>query len=652
MSTTLPKVAADFSQSLFSSVLAGATTATLNSAKDADGNTLASGKYCLTIDIDASTKEYIIADLVGTALTNIQSLSRQGVVTTGFAVYHRTGASVTISDWAVLYRIIYNLTTTNALDAGLPLGYDAAPAGLTGNNLATVAYVLSVVNGGAVTFDQQVIGGETAGETLLLHDHVYLKEADGKWYKVSASTTSTFQQLKRGVALAAASTNASVTIAISGPITGFSGLSTGSKYYASNTGGLISTSAGTNTVFVGWALSTTSLLLSPLGRDIPYGNEKDALAGQSGTPSSTNKYLTKLTEFIDVDQSQTTQDSTSAVGEANSTTKKNKLAQSFIPVYVGTRGVRLYKAADSGAFTGTVTIALQADSAGSPSGSNLASVTIPNATWLTIPVGDFPAEFSAEYTAMVPGSLYWLVVSTSTGDSTNHPNLNYASAGGYANGTLKYNNTTDGWVTITSGDLYFYTLDALKGQVATGDPTNGTVPVAILPAGILDVNVTPTTLATSTVETTVYRKTLATSTFQLNAGIYLKGFANFAFNTNGLTTSIKIKANGVTIATLALQPNNAGALTAGLYVTYELYLINSNSAASQVYVAIATGVVSSQNTAASNTNAVGGLVLQSTGTASIDTTTPVQISVTMTNGNSNASTSFTQTAVILSKIGT
>ena len=117
---------------------------------------------------------------MGTALTNVQSISRQGAVTTGFSIYHRAGATVAISDWAALYRILYDLTTVNALDANVPLGYDAAPAGLTGNNLATVAYVLGVVSGGTVTFDQQVIAGETAGETLLLHDHVYLKESDGK----------------------------------------------------------------------------------------------------------------------------------------------------------------------------------------------------------------------------------------------------------------------------------------------------------------------------------------------------------------------------------------------------------------------------------------------------------------------------------------
>lgn len=649
MSTTLPKVAADFSQSLLSSVLAGATTATLNSANDADGNVLTSGKYCLTVDIDASTKEYIVADLVGTALTNIQNISRQGVVTTGFAVYHRAGASVTISDWAVLYRLIYDLTTTNALDAGLPLGYDAAPAGLTGNNLATVAYVLSVVNGGAVTFDQQVIGGETAGETLLLHDHVYLKEADGKWYKVSASTSSTFQELKRGIALGAANTNASVTIAISGPIPGFSGLSTGSKYYASNTGGLISASAGTNTVFVGWALSTTILLLSPLGRDIPYGNEKDALAGTIGTPSSSNKYVTKFNSFIDIDQSQTTQDTTSAVGEANATTKKNEVAQSFTPTYPGIRGAKLYKAADTGSFTGTMTVALQADSTGSPSGSNLASVVIPNATWLLIPVGEFFAEFSSEYLSLVPGTLYWLVVSTSTADTSNHPNLNYAVAGGYAGGSAKYNNTTDGWVPITNADFYFKTLDPILSQVAVADPTRALVPVSILPSGLIDMDTSTSTLASSTTETTVYAKQIPVSAFRLNSGISIVVFGDTRIDTSTRSLTVRIKLNGTTVSTLTLTATTSNALAASF--KGEIFILNNNSLSSQKVLSWLIGMLNNQNGAAGDTNAIQNYVISNSGTASVDTSVAVVLTVTFQLSNSASTMTYDYNGAIVSKVG-
>lgn len=649
MSVTLPKVAADFSQSLASAVVAGATTATLNSAADADGNNLAAGKYCFTIDIDATTKEYIIADLAGTALTNIQNLSRQGAITTGVAVYHRAGATIAISDWAVLFRIIQDLTTANALDANVPLGYDAAPAGLTGNNLATVAYVLSVVVGGTVTFDQQVVSAQTAGENLTARDHVYLKEADGKWYKVSGSTPTTYQQLRRGIALATASINTSVTIAISGPVTGFSGLTAGSKYYAQNSSGLIATTPGTSTIFVGWAVSTTILLFSPLERDIPYAYEKDALAGTIGTPSSTNKYMTKFNSFIDVDQSQTTQDTTSSVGEANATTKKNKVGQSFTPTYPGIRGVKLYKAADTGTFTGTVTVALQADSAGSPSGANLATITIPNAVWLLLPVGEFIAEFSSEYLAMTPGSLYWIVVSTSTADNANHPNLNYAIAGGYAGGSAKFNNTTDGWVAIVGADFYFKTLDALLSQVATADPTGALVPVAILPSGVIDIDSTASSLASSITETTVYTKQIANSVFRLNSGLSIVVFGSTRLDTSGRTLIVRAKINGSTVVTLTLSNNIGSAQTCPFRA--EFYVLNNNSLAAQKVVGYMIGVLNSQNAAAAATNAIQNYTDNNFATTAIDTSGPNVLTITFQLSSSAASMTYNYTGAILSKIG-
>ena len=105
MSTTLLRLEADLELSLASAVSVGATTATLNSDQNADGDTLISGKYGFTIDGDNSAKEFIVCDLMGTALTNIQSINLQGVATSGFRNYHRIGATVTITDWAILQRM-------------------------------------------------------------------------------------------------------------------------------------------------------------------------------------------------------------------------------------------------------------------------------------------------------------------------------------------------------------------------------------------------------------------------------------------------------------------------------------------------------------------------------------------------------------------
>jgi len=211
----------------------------------------------------------------------------------------------------------------------------------------------------------------------------------------------------------------------------------------------------------------------------PTASEKAALAGTQGVPSATNKYVTVDNVYVaEVDQSQTTQNSTVEVGMANTTGNKNKIQQSFIPVKTKTRGVKLYKSADTGTFTGTVTVALYADTAGSPSGSALATVTLTNSQWLGFPVGEFEADFSAEY-LMTAGTTYWIQVITSTADNSNHPNLATNTAGGYANGSVKYWNTTDGYVAIANIDLYFKTLNGINNQVVETN-ASGKIPSVLI----------------------------------------------------------------------------------------------------------------------------------------------------------------------------
>lgn len=476
MSTKLGTILADFTTALSTDIAVGSTTATLSSATDDDGVALPSGRYFFTLDGSNSSKEHISCDLIGTALTNIKSLSRQGVETTGAVRKHRIGTSVSLTDHGHLKFINDLVSGTTQLNSLAPLGYDGAPSALAGNQLATVTYVLGVVNGGTVAFDKQVISGQTSGEALTINDIVYFKEADAKWYKVDADLTTTFDQLQMGVAQSTVAINTAVTIGISGPMTGFSGLTPGSKYYASNTAGAITTTPGTYSVFVGWALSATALLFDSVGKTLPSQKEKDALVGSQGVPSSTNKYVTNdNTSASSSDQTQTTQNSLIEVGEADATTKKNKLAQSFIPSKTKIRGVNLYKSADTGTFTGTVTVSIQADSSGSPSGSALATQTITNATWLGKSAGAFEVLFTSEYAGLVAGSLYWIVIETSTSDSSNHPNIGTNTAGGYASGSVKYKNTADSWVAVSTIDLYFKTLEGNVSQLVKTDST-GRVP--------------------------------------------------------------------------------------------------------------------------------------------------------------------------------
>jgi hypothetical protein len=320
MATKLGVILADFNTSLASDIAIGGTTATLSIATDDDSVALPSGRYFFTLDGGNSSKEHISCDLVGTALTNIKSVSRQGVETTGAVRKHRIGSTVTITDFAHIKYINDLLSGLTSLNASAPLGYDGAPAGLAGNQLATVAYVLSVVNGGTVAFDNQIITG-VAGETLVVNDFVYFKESDQRWWKVDADTSTTFNGLMTGFAKGAASAGGGTTIQISGVVSGLSGLTAGAKYYASNTAGAISSTAGTIAALIGWALSTTTLLLQPYVSP----NEKLALAGSQGIPNSSNKYLTQDNTFaFGYDQSQTSENADIEFGEADTTGKKSK----------------------------------------------------------------------------------------------------------------------------------------------------------------------------------------------------------------------------------------------------------------------------------------------------------------------------------------
>lgn len=470
MSTNLATVVADFEVQLSTQLDPGGTTATLSSATDDDGVALPDGVYFFTIDGANSQKEHIVCSLSGTSLTNIKSVSRQGVETTGAARLHRVGATVVITDFAHLYFINKLIGGLAQLDSAHPLEYDGTATINAANQLTTVAYVLSVVNGGAVSFNEIILAG-TAGETFSAGQPVYLKVSDSRWYKLlanDATLLNTTQILQYGIALGSGSAGVSISggVATQGLVSGLSGLTANSSYYISDTGTL-SVTPGTYSIPFGWATSTTTLVLLSKNANIPTPDQKAALAGAQGVPNSTNKFITQDNISSGAtNQSQTTQNATQATGEADSTGKANLIAQSFLPTKTKIRGFKLYKSADTGTFIGSVVVTLQADSSGSPSGTPLATKTFINDEWNGIAVGEFEGLFSSQYESMTVGNLYWLVIDPSTSDTSNHPNLGTNSAGGYSDGSLKYKNTTDGWVALSTVDLYFKTLEGTSNQLA------------------------------------------------------------------------------------------------------------------------------------------------------------------------------------------
>lgn len=293
---------------------------------------------------------------------------------------------------------------------------------------------------------------------------------------------------------------------------------------------------------------------------IPTQGENDAMAGTVGTPSSTNKYVTSQARYTtETDQSQATQDAVTTVGTASTTSLRNKIAQSFIPTSISIKGAKLYKTADTGSFTGTVTVTLQADTAGSPSGTALATAVLTNAQWLLIAVGEFPLLFGTEYATLTIGSTYWLVVATSTSDTANHPNLGIITASAYANGILKYNNATDGWVTTTT-DLYFKTLFGITGAVAGLDST-GRVPVNASQYALVALDTTQSAqVINSSGTVTAFSITLPPGFFSTTSGIRIRVDGQLTTASTTYTSTITILLNGSTIYTESLNANSGNTI--------------------------------------------------------------------------------------------
>lgn len=511
------------------------------------------------------------------------------------------------------------------------------------NILDLLAYVDNSVAG--LLIGTATVEAGLCGENVIAGNLVYLKN-DGKWWKSDADLPATVEGVRLGIAQGAGTANGAITSGVltRGLDSNQTGLVAGTTYYVSNTAGAISASAGTTPRVIGIGKDSTHLYFDSSFFYTLTANQQAAVGGSSGVPSGTNKLLTQDTAYSSqTDQSQTTQDSSTAVGEANSTTKRNKVAQSFTAGRTKIAGARLYKSADTGTFTGTVKVALQADTAGSPSGTDLASATMTNAAWLALATGTFDVVFGTQYAALVAGTLYWVVVTPSTSDNLNHPNLGVNSAGGYASGSLKYNNSTDSWVATTT-DLYFQTLAGTASVVAQTDATEGRVPVSVLPYGLIELNNSNTDVSATSgtsAETVVYSKNLPAGTFALNSGIRVSANTSFVgFNTNDAYT-VKVKLNGTTVVTFT---STVGASVRTQFSDFVATIINNNSMTAQKYQLRGLDI----------SRITGGAVftsLYTDGTTAVDTTGSVELSVTIQTTASGTTSTASYTGTQLEKIG-
>jgi len=173
-------------------------------------------------------------------------------------------------------------------------------------------------------------------------------------------------------------------------------------------------------------------------------------------PSASKLYpqVTAVSSEDNIDQSQVVSNTTLGFGTIN----QKYRAQQFLPTKKNLTSVVIRKIAGSGTFVGDVTISLQADSSNNPSGTPLATVTVPNATWVGLTA-------DTDYTVALPQTLiiddstkYWIVLMTSTADDSNTTGLRCVNSDAYTNGLFKSSANGVTWSTTANFDLYFKTL--------------------------------------------------------------------------------------------------------------------------------------------------------------------------------------------------
>ncbi len=130
MASKLTKVVANFETSLATKLASGATSGALTSITDKNSVALPAGKYCMIVDRGTGDEEHLLFDLSGTAISNIFSVSRQGVQTAGVQNLngHRAGSKCYLTDFVNLKIIVDLLNGDEVFDGTKPLKYDSAPA--------------------------------------------------------------------------------------------------------------------------------------------------------------------------------------------------------------------------------------------------------------------------------------------------------------------------------------------------------------------------------------------------------------------------------------------------------------------------------------------------------------------------------------------
>lgn len=278
---------------LKSPLSASAGTVVLRSFQDSKGNNLVMsdfGDFGVIVIKQGSTIEMIKFSGISTAADDTATLTvassgRNIDPTEPYAGYatgntFQAGAEVIVTNDPLSMAQFGNLNVANTwallqIFTTVPQTTGGNP--INANDLARKAYVDSVVAGIATTVNVVVPG--TAGETVSAGNLVYFDDTDNEWKLCDADTATTVENVMLGVAQGAGTNGNTISggVLLRGLDANQSGLTAGAIYYAGNTGGAISSSAGTKEVTVGFAYSTTQLYFNPRFNQQLTENQQDLI---------------------------------------------------------------------------------------------------------------------------------------------------------------------------------------------------------------------------------------------------------------------------------------------------------------------------------------------------------------------------------------
>lgn len=582
---------------------------TLNALVDSQGNTIAMasfGEWGVVVIKQGAKIEIVKFDDItqngdGSATLDVSTNGRDILPITPFTggatgQSFNSGAEVIVTNDPYTMNSFANTNNANTWDEIQTFTQVPVTNGgnaVTDNQLVRKLQLDQAVLG--ITTSVKIIVDGTAGETISgAGKLLYLKSSDGKWYLADADTASTVENVILGISQGAGSTNASITsgILLRGIDANQTGLTAGIKYYASNTAGAISSSAGTKEVSVGISKSTTELYFDPRFDQQITEDQQDALDGAT-SPSASNVFITAN------DTSTTPSANKIAKYDADGNLAISKVIKEYVYRDTITAGqpVSLYPYQSDGGI-------LKDTSGASGNGSTGQSITIGNNSNRVLVVFATAVDGSTTPTATFAGvsmtavqtqtaMVMFLLVAPAVGAGTltlstscsyTYHSLYNVSQSGQPEVSEKSSNPTsesittlsDGAVVVAgigsgqdnlttwniSGQMGYYdsqagggnlgkTSSSLSGQVFTAQAVTGTINTAGNACTYMAMVLTP---ATTPVYGCVYRSSSATNTLSQFADKY-SNFVGIALESGVSGDTKKVIVGGIASGMTGVTPH-------------------------------------------------------------------------------------------------